>query len=343
MSFTLAKLSRYTNTRVAGDAACEIDHIDSLRHAGAGAIAFFSNPRFKQQLQETHASAVILEEKFIDLCPAHALITNNPRTVFAKIAALLHPLPEPVAGIDSTAIVSDTAKVGENTYIGPYSVIDENCVIGKNSYIGSNCMIHASCTLGEGCRLVNHVTLCDQTSLGERVILHPGAIIGNDGFGFDKDEQDDNKWIKMPQLGSVQIGDDVEIGANTTIDRGSLRDDITIVAKGVKLDNQIHIAHNVKIGAHTLIAGCVGIAGSTTIGKHCTIGGGVAISDHLQIADEVVLGGRTRVARSIQEAGVYVSGTPVQPYQKWLRSSVLFNMLDELVARIKKLEKHEKR
>lgn len=334
MSFTLAKLSEYTAATVAGDSDCEIDSVNSLQSASSGAIAFFANPKLKQQLKETQASAVILDEKFVNLCPTNALISNNPYLVFAKISALLNPLPKHTVGIHPTAIISNESKVGNNCHIGPYTVIEEACVIGENTYIGSNCKIHKSCTLEEGCRLINNVTLCDKTSLGKRVTIHPGTVIGSDGFGLANDE---GKWIKIPQLGRVQIGDDVEIGANTTIDRGSLGD--TILEEGVKLDNQIHIAHNVKIGAHTAITACVAIAGSSTVGKFCRIGGGAGISGHLEIADNVEIGGMTRVARSIKQAGTYVSGTPMQPYRKWQRSSVLFKKIDELVDRIKKLEK----
>ena len=334
MSFTLAKLSEYTSTTVAGDPTCEINCVDNLLNATSGAITFFSNPKLKQQLKKTRASAVILDEKFVDLCSTNVLISSNPYLVFAKIAILLNPLPKHTAGIHPTAVISDESKLGKNCYIGPYTVIDENCVIGKNTYIGSNCKIYKSCTLEEGCRLINNVTLCDKTSLGKRVTIHPGAVIGSDGFGLANDA---GKWIKIPQLGRVLVGDDVEIGANTTVDRGSLGD--TILEEGVKLDNQIHIAHNVKIGAHTAMAACVGIAGSTTVGKFCGIGGGAGISGHLEIADKVEIGGMTRVTRSIKKAGTYVSGTPVQPYKKWLRSSALFNKIDGLAERIKRLEK----
>ena len=334
MSFTLAKLSKHTTTTVVGDPACEIDSVGSLQSASSGAITFFANPKLKQQLKETHASAVILDEKFVDLCPTHALITNNPYLVFAKVAALLNPLPKHTAGIHPTAIIANNSKVAKNCYVGPYAIIDEDCVIGENTYIGANCTIHKSCTLGEHCRLINKVTLCDKTILGNRVTIHPGVVIGSDGFGLANDE---GKWVKIPQLGRVQISNDVEIGANTTIDRGALGD--TVIEDGVKIDNQVQIGHNVKIGAHTAVVACVGISGSTTIGKFCGIGGGAGISGHLEIVDNVTIGGMARVSRSIKKAGTYVSGTPVQPYRKWLRNSALFTKLDELAGRIKKLEK----
>jgi len=334
VSFSLEKLSKHTAATIVGDSDCKIDNVASLQNAKSGSIAFFSNLKLKQQLLETQASAVILDKKFIDLCPTHALITDNPYLVYAKIAALLNPLPKPASGIHPTAIIAENSTLGESCYIGPNTVVEGGCVIGDNVYIGSNCIIHHSCSLDESCRLINSVTLCDKTSLGKRVTIHPGAVIGSDGFGLAKDE---GRWFKIPQLGRVQIGDDVEIGANTTIDRGSLGD--TILEYGVKLDNQVHIAHNVKIGAHTAIAGCVGIAGSAKIGKYCGIGGGAGIFGHLEIADKVEIGGMTRVTRSIKEPGTYVSGTPVQKYKKWQRSSALFAKLDEFVSRIKKLEK----
>ncbi len=334
MPFTLGELSAYTETTVSGDPKCEINSVSSLQNAVAGTITFFVNPRFKRQLKKTKASAVILDKKFIDLCPAYALLTDNPYLVFAKIAALLHPEPEPVAGIHSTAIISASAEVGEHCSIGPHTVIEENCVIEANTFIGSNCVIYKSCTLEKGCYLFNNVTLCQRTSLGKCVTVHPGAVIGSDGFGLANEQ---GRWVKISQLGRVRVGDDVEIGANTTIDRGTLED--TIIEEGVKIDNQVQVGHNVYIGAHTAIAACVGIAGSTTIGKYCRIGGGAGFSGHLKIADNVEVGGMTRVTRSISTAGTYVSGTPVQPYKKWLESSALFNRIDRLAKRIKILER----
>ena len=337
MSYTLAKLSELTETTVKGDPSCKIDSVDSLERAIAGSISFFANPKLKNQLIEARASAVILNEEFLELCPTNALVSKNPYLVFAKIATLLNPLPKLKPGVHSTAVISKDAEIGEHCYIGPYVIIEEGCEVGANTYIGPNCMIHNSCFIGENCRLINHVTLCDKSELGKRVTIHSGSVIGSDGFGL---ANENGKWIKIPQLGKVQIGDDVEIGANTTIDRGALGD--TIIGEGVKLDNQIQVAHNVRIGAHTAIAACVGIAGSTNIGKSCGIGGGAGISGHLEITDNVTIGGMTRVTRSIKEAGSYVSGTPVQPYKKWLKSSALFNKLDELADRIKKLEKNNK-
>ncbi len=336
MSFTLAKLSEFTATTVVGDPDCEIDRVDSLQHASAGAITFFANTKLKQELKRTCASAVILQEVFLENCPTHALVTDNPYLIFAKIADLLNPLPVHEPGIHPTAVVARSVKIGEGCAIGPCTVIDDDCVIGNNTYIGPNCSIHKTCVIGEGCRIASHVTLCGKTVLGSRVIIHPGAVIGSDGFGL---ANEGTRWFKIPQLGGVQVGDDVEIGANTTVDRGTLGD--TILEDGVKLDNQIQVAHNVRIGSHTVIAACTGISGSTTIGKYCSIGGGVGIGGHLQIADHVTLGGMTRMTRSLKEAGIYASGTPVQPYRKWLRSSALFNKLEELAGRIRKLEEQK--
>ena len=333
MSFTLAKFSEFAAAKTVGDPDCRIDRVDSLQHASAGAITFFANPRLKRQLQKTRASAVILQEEHLQDCPTHALVTDNPYLVFARIADLLNPPPAHEPGIHPTAVVSGTAKLDEGCAIGPCTVIDEDCVIGNNTYVGPNCSIQKACVIGDGCRILDRVTLCGKTVLGSRVTIHPGAVIGSDGFGL---ANEGTKWFKIPQLGGVQIGNDVEIGANTTIDRGTLGD--TVLEDGVKLDNQIQVAHNVKIGSHTAIAACTGISGSAVIGKHCSIGGGVGIGGHIEIADHVKLGGMTRLTRSITEAGVYVSGTPALPYRKWLRNSALFSKLEELAGRIKKLE-----
>ncbi len=337
MSFTLAKLSELTATTTVGDPGCEIDRVDSLRQATDGAITFFANPRLKQDLKRTRASAVILKEEHLEDCPCNALLTDNPYLVFARVAGLLNPPPSPAPGIHPAAVVSNTATVGEGVSIGPGTVIDDDCVIGNNTCIGPNCCLHAGCEVGENCRLVSHITLCEKTVLGQRVIIHPGVVVGSDGFGL---ASEGDEWVKIPQLGRVRIGDDVEIGANTTIDCGALED--TVLEEGVKLDNQIQVAHNVRIGAHTVIAGCTGISGSTTIGRYCRIGGATAIGGHLKIADHVTLGGMTRVGKSIEKAGTYVSGTPMQPYRDWLRSSALYKKLGQLAERIKKLEEQNR-
>ena len=337
MSFTLAKLSELTSTTTFGDPDCEIDRVDSLRQATDGAIAFFANPRLKQDLKRTRASAVILKEEHLEDCPGNALLTDNPYLVFARVAGLLNPPPAPAPGIHPAAVVSKTAKVGEGCSIGPGTVIDDDCVIGNNTCIGPNCCLHAACEVGENCRLVSQITLCEKTVLGQRVIIHPGVVVGSDGFGL---ASEGDEWVKIPQLGRVRIGDDVEIGANTTIDCGALED--TVLEEGVKLDNQIQVAHNVRIGAHTVIAGCTGISGSTTIGRFCRIGGATSIGGHLEIADHVTLGGMTRVGQSIEKAGTFVSGTPMQPYRDWLRSSALYKKLGQLAERIKKLEEQDR-
>lgn len=337
MSFTLAKLSELTATTAVGDLDCEIDRVDSLRRATGGAISFFADPKLKRDLGRTRASAVILKEEHLEACPGNALLTDNPYLVFARVAGLLNPPPVPAPGIHAAAAVSKTATVGEGCSIGPGTVIDDDCVIGNNTHVGPNCCLHAACVVGENCRLVSHVTLCEKTVLGQRVIIHPGVVVGSDGFGL---ASEGDEWVKIPQLGRVRIGDDVEIGANTTIDCGALED--TVLEEGVKLDNQIQVAHNVRIGAHTVIAGCTGISGSTTIGRFCRIGGATAIGGHIRIADHVTLGGMTRVGKSIEKTGTYVSGTPLQPYRDWLRSSALYKKLGQLAERIRKLEEQNR-
>ena len=337
MSFTLAKLSELTATTAVGDPDCVIDRVDSLRRATGGAISFFADPKLKQDLARTRASAVILKEEHLEDCPGNALLSDNPYLVFARVAGLLNPPPVPAPGIHPAAVVSKTATVGEGCSIGPGTVIDDDCVIGNNTYIGPNCCLHAACEVGENCRLVSQITLCEKTVLGQRVIIHPGVVVGSDGFGL---ASEGDEWVKIPQLGRVRIGDDVEIGANTTIDCGALED--TVLEEGVKLDNQIQVAHNVRIGAHTVIAGCTGVSGSTTIGRFCKIGGATAIGGHIKIADHVTVGGMTRVGKSIEKAGTYVSGTPLQPYRDWLRSSALYKKLGQLAERIKKLEEQNR-
>jgi UDP-3-O-[3-hydroxymyristoyl] glucosamine N-acyltransferase len=269
----------------------------------------------------------------LEECPTNALIVADPYVSYAKIALLLNPAPSFDSQIDPTAVIAASASIADAVYIGAHCVIGENVIIDSGSVIGPGCVIEQACCIGRNSRLVANVTLCTGVSIGERCLIHPGVVIGSDGFGVANDH---GRWIKVPQLGKVRIGNDVEIGANTTIDRGALDD--TVIEDGVKLDNLIQVAHNVKIGAHTVIAGCVGIAGSAEIGKHCAIGGGVGVLGHLQIADGVQVTAMSMVTKSIKAPGVYSSGVPLQTNRDWHKNAVRFKQLDELAARVKELE-----
>ena len=331
--YTLQELAEKVGGTIEGDASCRISHVATIQNAGPESITFLSNRSYRKFLASTRASAVILRNEDQSECPVSAIVTDNPYLAYAKIASLLNPASAHPPGIHSSAVISETAQIHPQAYVGAQAYVADGACIGARSYIGPGCVIEQDTEVGDDCRLVANVTLCHKVTIGNRVLLHAGVVIGSDGFGIANDR---GVWLKVPQLGRVVIGDDVEIGANTTIDRGALED--TIIEEGVKLDNQIQVAHNVHIGAHTAIAGCVGIAGSAKIGKFCAIGGGVGIIGHLEIADHVQVTAMSLVTKSITEAGVYSSGTPLQPNQQWHKNYARFRQLDDMARRLRQLE-----
>lgn len=331
--FTLGELAERLGARVIGDAECEIARIATLDSAGNGDISFLTNKRFQRQLGDTGASAVILAEGDVEFLRTNGLVVANPHVAFAHVAAWLNPLPEQAGGVHNSASVDPSSRVHESAWIGPQSVVEAGAVVEAGCYIGPGCVIGRDAVIKEDSRLIANVTVCHACHIGRRVIIHPGAVVGSDGFGLANDK---GEWVKVPQVGRAIIGDDVEIGANAAIDRGAIGD--TVIASGVKLDNLVHVAHNVHIGAHTAIAGCTGIAGSTHIGAHCAIAGMVAIAGHIEITDNVTITGRSMVTGSINKPGVYSSGTPLDENARWHRNSVRFKHLDELARRVKKLE-----
>ena len=335
MVFTVDELAHKINLEVIGDRKSEITHVAELECSKTGALSFAVSGRYANKLRSTNATAVIVTPDLVKHCKVTALVSQNPYLSFARAARLFHPEEKIQPGIHPSAVVDSSCEVPDDAYIGANVVIDEKCGIGNNVCIGPNCIITAPCTIGSDTRLWAGVKIVGPTIIGERVIIHPGVVIGSDGFGL---ANDNGVWEKIPQLGKVLIGNDVEVGANTTIDRGALQD--TIIEDGVKLDNQIQIAHNVKIGAHTAVAGCAGIAGSATIGKHCAIGGGAGIQGHIEIADGVQVMGMTKVSQSIFEPGIYTSGTVAQENKQWIRSAMRFKELDKLAKRLAILEKN---
>lgn len=333
MSATLAELANHCHAELRGDPRLRIDRVATLESAGAHDIAFVAGEKHGAKLISSAAGAVILTEKDAVRFQGNALVCNNTRLCLAKVAALLHP-PFPIAaGRDASAVISDRALIGTDVAIGPQSVIETGAEIGNGAIIGPGCHVATGAKIGAGSRLYAHVSIGERCILGERCIVQPGAVIGSDGFGYARDG---SQWQKILQLGRVVIGDDVEIGANTTIDRGAIDD--TVIERGVKLDNLIHVAHNVHIGADTAIAACVGIAGSTRIGRRCTIAGQVGIVGHIEITDDVHITGATVVSHSIRQAGTYSSGSPLEPYQSWLKNAVRMRQLDDMARRLKKLE-----
>jgi UDP-3-O-[3-hydroxymyristoyl] glucosamine N-acyltransferase len=286
-------------------------------------LSFLANPRYRKQMESTRATAVLVGPEDAAGCPVAALIDPNPYLAYARIAELLHPQAALEPGIHPTAVVSQSARVAASACVGPLAVIEDGVDIGERAFVGPGCIVQQGAQVGADSRLVSRVNVYAGVKIGRRCILHAGAVIGADGFGFAPDA---GSWVKVPQIGSVQIGDDVEIGANTTIDRGAIDD--TVVEHGVKLDNQIQVGHNVTIGEHTAVAGCVGISGSTTIGRRCMIGGGVGIAGHLTIADDVVVTGCSLVSASIRQAGSYSSGMPTVETRMWRRMVAHLRRLD---------------
>ena len=314
-----------------GDGATTVRRIATLEQAGEGDIAFQANPKYRHQVATTRASAVIMAPPAVE-GPAAVILTAQPYLYYARVAQSLSPPEVVVPGIHPSAViegeVAASASIGANAWIGPGACIGEGVVIGANCSIGANTLV------GDGSRLHPGVTVYAGTRIGRRGLVHSGAVLGADGFGFAREA--DGRWQKIPQVGRVVIGDDVEIGAGTTIDRGALGD--TVIEDGVKLDNQIQVGHNVRIGAHTAMAGCVGIAGSARIGARCTVGGGSIILGHLEIADDVHISAGTLVGKSIRSAGTYSGTVPFLEHREWLRNFAHIRRLEAMSERIRALE-----
>ena len=334
MVFALGELAKVVGGRVVGEEHCEIDGVASLDQATVGQISFLTSPQFRKYLSDTAASAVIIKSDDLELCKVNALIVDDPSVAYARIATLLYPQTKDAYSVHPTAVVSPDSKVSKKVWIGPYCVIEAGAVITDDVRLGPGCVIGKNAIIGENSQLEANVIIWHDTVIGHHALIHSGVVIGSDGFGFANDK---GVWIKIPQLGRVRIGNDVEIGANTTIDRGTLED--TVIDDGVKLDNQIQVAHNVRIGAHTVIAACTGIAGSAKIGKHCAIGGAVGIGGHLEIVDNVQITGKSMVTKSIKEPGLYSSGIPLDTNQKWHRNVARFRQLDDMAHKLRQLEK----
>ncbi len=323
MAMTLGEIAVRYGLDLAGDPTQVVESVAALATATPGALTFCTGAKYRKQLAATRATAVVLPRELAAECPVAALISARPYASYARIAAGLHPPAAVVAGRAPGAQVAPTAHVAVSAWIGPNAVIGAGATIGERCSIGPNCVIEEGVRLGDDCRLQSGVTLCRDVVVGRRCTFKPGAVVGGDGFGFAPDV---DGYVKVPHLGSARLGDDVEVGANTTIDRGTIED--TVIGEGVKLDNQVQVGHNCRIGAHTVIAGCVGISGSTTIGSRCMIGGGVGVVGHLEIGDEVIVTGASMVTRSLPGPGIYSSGMPAIEAATWRRT----------VARLHRLE-----
>ncbi len=333
MAVTLAELARRFGGRVRGNPDIQIDRVAALDRAGPRDISFATHRKYLPQLARTGAGAVILAPDIAETFSGNVLISENPHLCFTQIATLLHPPQAQTPGVDPAARVSSAARVAASAAVGPCAVIEAGAVLGEQACIGPGCYIGRNAAVGANTVLAANVVVMPDCAIGSNCLLHPGAVVGSDGFGYARDGE---QWAKVPQLGRVVIGDDVEIGANTTIDRGALGD--TVIANGVKLDNQIQVAHNVRIGEHTAVAGCVGIAGSAVIGRRCTIGGHCTILGHLEIADDVHVTAGSLVTNSISDPGEYSSSLKAEPAELWRRNAARFRHLDELARRLRRLE-----
>lgn len=324
----LVELADRLGLSVHGDGDVVIHGVATLEAAQADQLSFLANPKYRGQLAKSVAGAVVAAADAAADAPCPVLVSRNPYADFARIAAMFEPRPSRPPGIHPSAVIDAGATVDPDAHVGPLVTVAAGASIAAGAVIGAHCCIGEDCHVGPGAHLVARVTLVTRVRIGARVLIHPGAVIGADGFGLAMDR---GSWLKVPQLGGVIIGDDCEIGANTTIDRGALGD--TVLEEDVRLDNQIQIAHNVRIGAHTAMAGCSAVAGSARIGRYCLIGGGAGVLGHLELCDKVTITAMSLVTHSIREPGEYSSGTPLMDNRNWRRSAVRFKQLDELARR----------
>lgn len=331
--YALSDIVALYGGEIVGDAATRVSRVATLDQGRPGTIAFLANERYLAQLAATGAAAVIVGPAARDATALPRIVCPNPYLYFARVASLLNPEPPPAAGRHATAVVHDTATIGEGVEIGPHAVVGAGAVIGDGCIIASGSQVGEEVRIGAGSRLFPRVTVYPRCVIGERVRLHSGVVIGADGFGLAPDGE---RWVKIPQIGRVLIGNDVEIGANTTVDRGAIED--TVIEEGVKLDNLIMIAHNVRIGAHTAIAACAGVAGSARIGRHCRIGGSSGIAGHITLADNVEISAHTIITRSIDQPGTYTGAYPFEANREWRKNAAQLRHLNELAQRVRALE-----
>ena len=330
---TLAQIAQAIGGEVKGDGNVTINEMGDLAQAKAHQLSFLSNNKYAKELVSTKAGGVILRALDAQAFAGNAIIVNDPYVGFAKAAQLLDSTPVQSKDIAPSAIVHATAKLGENVSIGDGALISARAIISDNAIVGPNCFIGEEAVLGEGVNLRANVTIYHRVELGINVSIHSGSVIGCDGFGYANDK---GNWVKIPQIGTVIVGDDTEIGSNCSIDRGAIGN--TTIGNNCIIDNLVHIAHNVEVGDHCCICGCTGIAGSTKIGKYVVIAGNVGISGHLTIADKVQITGQSMVTKSIKESGVYSSGMPAAPSKVWQKNTVQLRQIDKLIERVKVLE-----
>jgi UDP-3-O-[3-hydroxymyristoyl] glucosamine N-acyltransferase len=334
MQTSLGELATRFGCELVGDPDSAVTHVATLANAGPLSLSFLANPAYRAELEVTRAGAVVVRADDADVCPVPALISRDPYETYARIAGVLHPPASSPPGIHESATVSGSATVSATAHVAARAVVGDGAIVADGASIGPGAVVGPRCRVGASTRLHANVTLVEDVRIGKRCIIHPGAVIGCDGFG---NARSDTGWVKVPQIGGVEIGDDVEIGANTTIDRGSIED--TVIGNGVRLDNLIQIAHNVRIGEHTAMAAQSGVSGSTVIGKRCMFAGQSGLVGHITICDDVVIGGATMVSKDIREPGFYTASFPAEKDRDWKRKVARFRRLDDLAQRVASLEK----
>ena len=335
-TFTLEHLASKYGCKIQGDPSTLVTNVATLSNAANDSLTFFANTKYKSELEETKAAAVVLTRNDLKLCPTDSLVTNDPYLLFARIAGDFDTSKQFQPGVHSTAVIDKTCNIPSTCGIGAGAILSVNVELGEHVFIGANSVIEKDTKIGESSWVSSGVIVREGSEIGLRTIIHPGVVIGADGFGFS--ETKDSIWVKIPQMGRVVIGDDVELGANTTIDRGTLSD--TIIGNGVKLDNLIQIGHNVIIGEHTAIVAQTGVAGSTEIGKRCRIGGQVGIAGHLKITDDTTIAARTSVIKDIKDSGVYAGNLfSHQKASEWQKNAASFKKLNKMQKLVSKINK----
>ena len=337
MPIKLGELAKRFGCELVGDADISIENVAGLQNAGPHSLSFLSNPRFRKQLAATGAAAVVLRAEDVEESPVASLVSDNPYADYARMAGVIHPPPAYEPGVHASAVIAPTAEVSPTAHVAANVFVGDRASIGDDVYLGPGSVVGPDCSIGAGSRLIANVTLVRDVRLGLRGILHPGVVIGADGFG---NAMTPEGWLKVPQLGGVRIGDDVEIGANTTVDCGAIDD--TVIEDGVRIDNLCMIAHNVHIGAHTAMAAMAGISGSTKIGKRCLFAGQSGAVGHITICDDVIVSGKAVISKDITEPGAYAGSFTAEPAREWARKVARFRRLDQLTERVGKLEKSDK-
>jgi UDP-3-O-[3-hydroxymyristoyl] glucosamine N-acyltransferase len=333
MAIQLAELAVRYGCDLHGDPETEIFRVGTLESAAPGSISFLANPNYRKYLPATAASAVVLKAGFVNECPTACLVADDPYLTYARIAADLHPLPQPEGAVHPSAVMGQGCSIPASCDIAAGVVLGDGVTLGERVCLGANSVVGDNVSVGADSRLAANVSVYNGVSIGERCLFHSGVVIGADGFGIAPSPQG---WVKVPQVGAVIIGNDVELGANTTVDCGAIEN--TVLGDGVKLDNQVQIGHNVIIGEHTVMASQAGISGSSRIGARCVIGGKAAVAGHLEVADDVVLLGRASVTKSILAPGMFSNVIPAEDARKWRRIAGRIKRLDDTVERLKKVE-----